>query len=363
MIVMAAGAALGGLDRILGNRFGLGEQFEKGFLLLGPTALSMAGMICLAPVLADVLGAVVVPLYRAAGVDPAMFGGVLAIDMGGYQLAKELASDPVVGSYAGVVAASTFGCTLVFTVPVGMGMIPASGRPQFARGVMLGLAAMPVGLIAGGLACGLTVWGCLWQNVPVFLLALLLLLGLWKIPRQMVKGFCLLAEGLKIVITAGLALAAVEYMTGWDPVPGMAPIGDAMAVAASIGVVMLGSLPVAELLRRALERPFGLLGGRLGLSSLSVTGMLVGLATPLPALSAYGDMDDRGRVAVGAFLVSGSSLLAAHMGFVLGVEPEMLGALAAGKLCGALAAAALAVWVQRDRRPRPVDQAGGGGRP
>ena len=34
MIVMAAGAVLGGVDRILGNRFGLGGQFEKGFMLL-----------------------------------------------------------------------------------------------------------------------------------------------------------------------------------------------------------------------------------------------------------------------------------------------------------------------------------------
>ncbi len=32
-------------------------------------------------------------LYRLVGVDPAMFGGLLAIDMGGYQMAKELAAD------------------------------------------------------------------------------------------------------------------------------------------------------------------------------------------------------------------------------------------------------------------------------
>ncbi len=347
MVVMAAGAVLGGLDRILGNRLGLGEQFEKGFLLLGPTALSMAGMICLAPVLADVLGAAVVPLYRALGVDPAMFGSVLAIDMGGYQLAEELAVDPRIGSYAGLIAAAVFGCTLVFTIPVGMGMIPEAGRPQFARGIMLGLVTMPVGLVLGGLACGLTVLECLHQNLPIFLLALLLLLGLWKIPRQMVKGFCLLAAGLKAVITAGLVLAAVEYMTGWNPIPGMAPIGDAMRTVAFIGVVMLGSLPVAELLRRALERPFTLLGSAVGLSARSVTGMLMSLATPLPVLSSWSDLDPQGQTAAAAFLVCGSSLLAAHTGFVAGTEPALLGALFAAKLSGALAAAVLAVLTRR----------------
>lgn len=351
MMVMAAGAVLGGVDRMAGNRLGLGEQFEKGFQLLGSMALSMVGMICLAPVLADVLGRIIVPLYQAIGVDPAMFGSFLAIDMGGYQLAGELAADPRIGSYAGLIVSAIFGCTLVFTIPVGMGMIRASDRELFARGIMLGLAAMPVGLIAGGLACGLALRVCLWQNLPIFFLSLLLLIGLWKIPHRMVKGFCAAADGIKCVITVGLVLAAVESLTGWNPVPGMAPIGEAMSVVGSVGVVMLGSLPMAELLRRALDRPFRWLGGKLGMDAQSMTGMLVGLVTALPALSAFDRMNSRGKVAVGAFLVSGTSLLAAHLGFVVSTEPELLGALIAAKLNGALVAAALAIWVQcRDVR-------------
>ena len=34
MWLMAFGAVLGGLDRIIGNRFGLGKRFEEGFELL-----------------------------------------------------------------------------------------------------------------------------------------------------------------------------------------------------------------------------------------------------------------------------------------------------------------------------------------
>lgn len=314
-------------------------------MLLGPMALSMAGMICLAPVLADWLGWVIVPLYRLMGVDPAMFGSLLAIDMGGYQLSKELAADPVVGSYAGLVASSIFGVTLVFTIPVGMGMTAPEDRPPLARGIMLGLAAMPVGLVAGGLMCGLALPVCLRQNLPVFALALGLFLGLRLAPDRMVRGFCLLSEGIKALVTLGLALGAAEALTGWAILPGMAPLGEAMEVVASIGVVMLGSLPVAELLRRGLERPFALLGRRLAVSPQSLTGMLVGLVSPLPTLVMLGDMDSRGKVAAGAFLVSGASLMAAHMGFVLSTEPELLGAVAAGKLSGAVSAAALALFL------------------
>ena len=96
MFIMAAGAVVGGIDRILGNRWGYGEKFEEGFQLLGSTALSMVGMICLAPVLADTFGKAVIPFYKLLGVDPGMFGSLLAIDMGGYQLAQELAVNPLI---------------------------------------------------------------------------------------------------------------------------------------------------------------------------------------------------------------------------------------------------------------------------
>ena len=40
LIVMAFFAVLGGIDRIFGSRFGLGESFERGILLMGQLFLS-----------------------------------------------------------------------------------------------------------------------------------------------------------------------------------------------------------------------------------------------------------------------------------------------------------------------------------
>ena len=154
MLVMAVGAALGGLDRLAGNRFGLGKKFEEGFMLLGPTALSMAGILCLTPVLSGWLGAVVAPLYRALGLDPAMFAGILALDMGGYPMAMSLAADPAVGRYAGIVVGAILGCTITFTIPVGMGMLSEGERDGFARGTLYGLAVMPLALWLGACCAG-----------------------------------------------------------------------------------------------------------------------------------------------------------------------------------------------------------------
>ena len=45
IVIMAAFAVLGALDRILGNRFGLGQQFEEGIQAMGSLALAMVGII------------------------------------------------------------------------------------------------------------------------------------------------------------------------------------------------------------------------------------------------------------------------------------------------------------------------------
>ena len=53
--VMAAFALLGAVDRIFGNRLGLGQEFEEGIGAMGALALAMLGIISLAPVLPDFL--------------------------------------------------------------------------------------------------------------------------------------------------------------------------------------------------------------------------------------------------------------------------------------------------------------------
>ena len=101
--VMAAFAVLGALDRIFGNRIGIGKEFEEGILAMGALALAMLGIISLAPVLARLLNPVVVPVYRFLGADPAMFAGtILACDMGGGALAMELSNHAPATSLSGL---------------------------------------------------------------------------------------------------------------------------------------------------------------------------------------------------------------------------------------------------------------------
>lgn len=349
MWIMAAGAILGGADRLLGNRLGLGEKFEEAFLLLGSTALSMAGIICLVPLISWILKLAAVPFCDLTGLDPAMLGGWLAIDMGGYQLAQELAADSRMGNYGGVVVAATFGCTLTFTIPMGMGILGEKERPSFAKGILLGLGVLPVALLLGGALCGLSVWKTLVQSIPVFLLSLALMAGLRRFPEKTIRGFSVFADGIKALTTVGLVAGAVVYMTGCQLLPLLAPIEDAMAIVASIGVVMLGSLPVAELLQRALRRPMNWLGVRTGMNSSSIAGLLISIVSVVPAIVLMKSMNPKGRIVNGAFMVCSASMLAAHMGFVFGVDQKMVVPLLVTKVAGGVCGAAAALFLGERR--------------
>lgn len=347
MWVMAIGAVIGGIDHLLGDRFGLGKKFEDGFMYLGPTALSMAGIICLAPLLSSVLGPVVVPLYKSVGLDPAMFGCILSIDMGGYQMATDLCGNPVVGKFAGIVAASAFGCTITFTIPVGVGMIESGDRPLFARGILIGLITLPITLLTGGLCCGLPLSTVVWQSFPVLVLSALFLLGLWKIPLQMIRGFSVFAGVIRALTLVGLILGAFQYMTGVVLLPAMAPLEDAMVVVSAISIVLLGSLPVAEILQRLLRRPFAWLGRHAGVSETSVAGLLISAVSAIPVFTMIKDMDDRGKVMNVAFMVSATAVLAAHLGFTISAAPDMTGALLCAKLSGGIAAVIASLLIAR----------------
>ncbi len=338
MWIMAVGAVLGGVDRIAGNRFGFGKRFEEGFTLLGPTALSMSGIICLTPLLPRFLRFALVPIWNFFGLDAGLLAGILAIDMGGYQLAGELSASQEMVRYAGLVIAATLGCTITFTIPVGMGMLKSGDRLFFSRGMLIGTGTLPVTMIVGGLLSGLSFLQIVLQSLPVLLFCFLLMFGIWRFPEQTVRAFPGFADVIRLLTTIGLIAGAFCYMTGFSLLPDLAPLEDAMAVVSSIGIVLLGSLPTAELLQRVLKKPLSFIGRKTGMNDSSAAGLLMGIVSPVPAITMMEKMDERGKIVNAAFLVSAASTIAAHMGFTFGTDPDFVVPLLVAKLAGGIAA-------------------------
>lgn len=342
LLILAAGALIGGLDLLIGNRFKLGERFEEGFKLLGPTALSMAGILVLAPLLSLGLEHSIAPLFKMIGLDPAMLGGILAIDMGGYQMAEALAENADIGHYAGILVSSTLGCTVSFTIPLGVGVIEKEDSSDFFKGILIGLAVMPVALIVGGLLCGIDPILLIVQSLPVIVLSIFLILGLVFIPKKMLVGFSVFAKLIRVLSIIGLILGAVQYITSYTIIPTLAPIEDAMVVVSGIGVVMLGSLPTAEIIRRILSPLLRKFGQKYELRDSSLTALLIGFVSVTPAITMIKDMDRRGKTMNAAFIVCAASTLASHLGFTLNTEPELMMPLLITKLLGGVVAAVIA---------------------
>ena len=346
--MMAVFALLGGLDRILGGRFGLGSRFEEGILSMGSLALAMVGIVSLAPVLAGILKPIVVPVYRLLGADPAMFAGtLLACDMGGGPLARQLTADPQAADLGGVITGSMLGATVVFTIPVAMGILEERDRPAMAKGILCGMVAIPFGILAGGLTAGYAFSMVLRNLVPIVLMALLIALGLWRAEKAMVAAFTAFGKIVVAVVTVGLSGAIIQALTGFAVIPGLAPISEGFETVGTIAIVLAGAFPLVYVLTRVLNKPLMALGKLLGINEPASAGLLASLANSIATFGMVKDMDDRGKVVNIAFAVPAAFVFGDHLGFTAGFAPELLPAMIVGKLAGGVVAVGVALALTR----------------
>ena len=349
--IMAVFALLGAVDRIIGNRFGIGKEFEDGILAMGSLAMAMIGIITLAPVLAGLLRPVIVPVYSFLGADPAMFAGtILACDMGGGSLAAELTTDPQAAGLGGVITGSMLGATIVFTLPVALGILDPEDRPAMAKGILCGIVTIPLGVFAGGLVAGYPVMMILRNLIPIIIIAALIALGLWKAERWMIKGFGLFGKGVVALITIGLAASIVETLTGFTIIPGLAPISEGFETVGAIAIVLAGAFPLVYVITKLLRKPLLKLGGLLGINDTAAAGLIASLANSIATFGMVKDMDRRGKVVNIAFAVSAAFVFGDHLGFTAGFAPELLPAMIIGKLAGGISAIAVALLLTREKK-------------
>ena len=339
MAVLTVFFVLGAVDRCIGNRIGFGPEFERGFKLMGPIALSVLGLTCIAPAVAEYLKEVVVPVYHLFGADAAMFAGsFFSPDAGGYAVAVQLAEDPEMACFSGLVVGSIFGAAITMAIPVACGLIDKEDTRYLAVGMMCGFVGVPLGGLVGGWLAGLETLVVLRNLMPVILIAFLVIFGLALFPKQTIFLFQLMAKVLLIMIMIGLAAGAVEKMTGVALVRDMNPITDGFLTVGSIGLTLGGALPLIWLVTRTMEKPLERLGGKLGINSTTITGFFVALASVVPAYAVMKDMNTRGKVLVSAFTATSANILGPHLGFTASVNQDyiipMMGAKVAAALIG-----------------------------
>ena len=360
MMIMMIFMIIGAIDKIRGNKLGYGEKFEEGFNAIGPLALSMAGVVAAAPVLSTILGPIITPVYTAIGADASMFATtLLACDMGGYPLAMELAANESIGSFSGLILGTMMGPTIVFTIPVALGIISKEDRSYLGAGVLAGMITIPLGCIVGGLAMtamtdySLGFGQILINLVPVIVIAALIIIGLWFAPAKMIAGFNVFGTGVTIVITALTAIAVFEQITGImfplfdvmatvDPETGLTPLNSGLLTCGQIGIVLIGAFPMVEWITRTFGGALSKVGGALGMNDKASAGMVANLANNIAMFNIMGEMDPKGKLLNVAFAVSAAFVFGDHLGFTAGVDQSMVTPVIIGKLVAGITAVIVA---------------------
>ncbi|MGL4738473.1 MAG: ethanolamine utilization protein EutH [Cellulosilyticaceae bacterium] len=343
----------GGLAYLKGDREGVGKSFEDGIKAIGPLALNMIGIFVLAPFLAKGLEVVGAPIAKVLGMDMSILpASLLALDMGGFQIATTLSESTEIGLFSGIILAAGLGATISFSIPVALGMTTPEDRPYLMKGLVIGLIAMPFGALVGGLVQGIA-FGVLIRNMLPMLVGVIALGVLIQYKqKQMIRCFEWVSKGIVCVSILGLLVVGVLSIMGIQIE--YLQVGEAATIVVKIGLFLAGAYPMLYVIQTKCEKPLLKLGGKLGMNEYAVAGMIGNLASNLLVFSRFHKMDPKGKVIAAAFAMSGAFVCGGQLAFVNTVAPQMVVPFGVSKMVGGLIAVSLAWLLCYEKREKNV---------
>lgn len=338
---------LGGIDYILGSPFKIGHKFEEGIKIMGALGLGMIGIYSLAPVLAKYLFAAAIPICSALHLDPSILPATfLAIEMGGYQIAQEIALSHEMGIFSGIVIASSLGAVISFTLPIAISMITPEDEEYFYKGVMVGIVSLPIGCLAAGVWQKIPLGILLWNLTPIIIFAVILVVGLIYFSQVLMICFRIFGKMIIGISTIGLLFVGIKALYGIEIVSDLAPLEESMVILGKVTFVLGGAYPMMAIISRMFKNVLEKVGEKMGTNAASVEGIIGNLASNLVLFGLYKHMNPKGKVICAALAVSGPFVFGGQFGFVVSVAPEMLGAFLISKIIASIASIfiAMSVW-------------------
>ena len=349
-IIMLSFAILGALDKICGNKFGLGKEFERGFSLLGPMALSMIGMIVIAPALGVWLKPFFEGFYNLLKIDPSIIpASLFANDMGGTPLAMEVMKDSKIGMYNALVVSSLMGAVISYTIPFGAGIVNKTQHKELFFGFLCGIVAIPVGCFISGLTLGLGILALLLNLLPLILISAVIVLGLIFLPEVTVKVFQVFGFIMTVLITAGLVFGMFTAVTGIVISEHFESIYEGARICFSASITLAGAFPLMFVISKILMKPMSALGKKLGINATSAVCLLPNLVTNATTFGMMQDMDKKGLVLNSALTVTVAFTFGSHLGFTMSYDEAYVLPMIVAKLVSGIGAVILALLIYKDK--------------
>ena len=349
-VIILIFSLLGAIDWLIGNKIGVGQEFERAFALFAPMALSMLGMIIIAPAIGVWLTPIFEGFYNLFKIDPSIIpASLLANDMGGMAVAKSICKSQEIGNYNAFVVSSMMGCLISFTLPFSLGMVRKEQHNELFVGILCGIATVPVGGLLAGLICGLPLVALLVNLLPLIILGILIGLALVFCRSACIKCFSVFGAFMRFLSLAGLVCAVFTFLTKIQINPYFETFENAAFICANACVTLSGALPFMFLLTKILNKPLGYLGAKMGINSISALAFLGSLVTNASTFGVMEKMDKKGVVLNSAFAVSASFVLGAHLAFTMAFDGEYILPMMVGKIVSGICAVLLAFVMYREK--------------
>ena len=178
-------------------------------------------------------------------------------------------------------------------------------------------------------------------------------LGLIFLPDLCVKIFRVLAWVMSAMILVGLVLGSINYLSGKDIIPGLAPIEEAGIVCLNASISLSGAFPLMFVVAKILKKPLALLGKCLHINDASAAGFVSTLVSSTPTFGNMCFMDRRGVVLNAAFAVSAAFTFGGHLAFTLayseGCPFDAVTPMIVGKIVAGVTALLLAILLLRGK--------------
>ena len=350
-IVVLIFSVLGAVDYIIGNKLGIGDEFKRAFSLFCPMALSMLGMIVIAPALGVWLMPFFEWFYAVCGIDPSIIpASLFANDMGGMQLAQSICTSKQIGDFNALVISSMMGCVISFTIPFSLGLVKESQRKDMFFGFLCGIATVPVGCFVAGLVCKLPPLVVLLDLLPLLILAVIVALALVFVPKICIKCFEVFGAFMKILAIVGLVLAVFTFLTKIEISPYFDTFENGAFICANACVTLSGALPLMFLVSKILDKPLNKLGSKIGINGISALAFLGSLVTNASTFGVMEKMDRKGVVLNAAFAVSASFVFGSHLAFTMVFDSAYVAPMVVGKLISGICAVVLAMVLYRPEK-------------
>jgi ethanolamine transporter len=309
---------VGILDYIFGGRLNLSRGIESGIQSMGSLALSMIGILSITPIISDFLTRYIIPLFKDSFIDPSIISSsLIAVDMGGYKIAEAIGRSSEEIYFSGVLISSILGCTISFTLPLALGIIKEEDIDILCKGILCGIVTLPIGLFIGGILLKMSILKVLQGLLPIMIISVAIIIGLYKIPTKMIKYFKALAKFIFIIGLVGLGLQGVKSITGIALVKNLLPLEESITIVGKIAIFLAGANVMLEVIKLTFKSKIKELERKLGINSASVTALIGSLASAVIVFTDFDKLDKRGKLICSAFSVAGAYVFGGQLGYVV----------------------------------------------